>query len=62
MIILNIAHAFSSTFASTLIVGEFCRSTVYLGSWGRHLFLGHLNSDDLLLSVFVRRRGSGVNI
>ena len=33
------AHAFSSTFASTLMEGGFCRSTVYLGSWGRHLFL-----------------------
>jgi hypothetical protein len=33
------AHAFSSTFACTLMFGGFCRSTVYLGSWGRHLFL-----------------------
>ena len=39
MFILNTAHAFSSTFASTLMVGGFCYSTVYLRSWGRHLFL-----------------------
>jgi hypothetical protein len=29
-----IAHAFSSSFASTLMVGGFCCSTVNLGSWG----------------------------
>jgi hypothetical protein len=33
------AHAFSSSFASTLKKGEFCCNTVNLGSWGRHLFL-----------------------
>ena len=37
--ILNIAYAFSSIFASTLIVGGFYCSTIYMGSLGRHLFL-----------------------
>jgi hypothetical protein len=32
-------HAFSSIFVSTLMVGGFCSSTVYMGNWGRHLFL-----------------------
>jgi hypothetical protein len=32
------AHAFSSSFASSLMVGGFCCSTVNLGSWGRHFY------------------------
>jgi hypothetical protein len=33
------AYAFSSNYASTLMVGVFCCSTVNLGSWGRYLFI-----------------------
>ena len=46
------AHAFSSTFASTLLVGGFCHSTVYLGSWGRHLFLIKTISSLYLITHF----------
>jgi hypothetical protein len=44
------AHAFPFGYASALMVGGFCCSTVNLKSWGKHSFLIKAISNSYIIS------------